>query len=96
MAAAPRIVDATVVARDPSVPTVPLDDGILMMSIGQGRYFSLDEIGREIWQRIEEPCRLDDLLDRLGENYDAPREVIANDVRAWIGRLAAAELIRLS
>jgi hypothetical protein len=48
---ASSIVDATIVSRGPSVLTAEVDGEIVMMSIKQGRYFGLDDIGSDIWKR---------------------------------------------
>jgi hypothetical protein len=87
---------ATVIERNRSVPTLPLDDGIVLMSVEQGRYFSLDAIGRDIWQRIAEPCTLAELVDHLAAAYDAPRETIAHDVSAWLIRMAGIGIVELA
>ena len=41
----PVLDDATVVSRSPSVLTAEVDGEVVMMSIEQGRYFGLDDIG---------------------------------------------------
>jgi hypothetical protein len=91
----PAIGEATVVARNPAVPTVPLGEGIVVMSLEQGRYLELDAIGRAIWQRIDPPCTLAELVDGLAAAYDAPRATILADVKTWLSRLAEAEIVRL-
>jgi hypothetical protein len=41
------IVDATIVSRSPSVLTAEVDGEIVIMSIEQGRYFGLNDIGSD-------------------------------------------------
>src|SRR5262249_60583795 len=90
------IADATVISRSPSVLTAEVDGEVVMMSIEQGRYFGLDDIGSDIWNRIEPPCSFAALIDRLAADYEADRATIAADVQALLGRMAAQDVVRLS
>jgi len=92
----PAIADATVISRSPSVLTAEVDGEVVMMSIEQGRYFGLDDIGSDIWNRIDPPCSFAALIDRLVADYEADRTTIAADVQALLGRMAAQDVVRLS
>jgi len=92
----PAVVDATVVSRMPAVPAVPYGGGLVVMSIEHGRYVGLDDIGTDIWSRIEQPRSAGELIDQLAGDYDAPRETIAAQVGEWLCRMAEAAIIRLS
>src|SRR5580700_8940161 len=94
--AAVRIADSTIISRSPSVVTAEVDGEIVMMSIEQGRYFGLDDIGSDIWKRIEQPCSFATLIDRLAADYDADRATIAADVHALLGRMAAQDVVKLA
>jgi len=67
----PILTDATIILRNLSVLTAEVDGEIVMMSIEQGRYFGLDDIGSDIWKRLDPPCALADLIDRLAVDYGA-------------------------
>ncbi|MDB5070011.1 MAG: hypothetical protein JWM87_1122 [Candidatus Eremiobacteraeota bacterium] len=88
--------DATMIARDPSAPAAPVERGLVVMSIGHGSYVGLDEIGADIWRRLEQPRAFGELVDGLAADYDAPRAAIATDVRAWLVRMAEGAIIRLT
>jgi hypothetical protein len=94
--AVPSISEATVISRNAGVLTAEVDDEIVMMSIEQGRYFGLDDIGSDIWRRIEAPCSFAALVDGLVVDYDADRATIAADVQALLGRMAAQDVVRLT
>ena len=93
--AAVAIGEATMISRDQSVLTAEVDGEIVMMSIAQGRYFGLDDIGSDIWKRIEPPCSFADLVDRLAGDYDADRTVIAEDVTKLLRHMADHKVVRL-
>ncbi|HVC57501.1 MAG TPA: PqqD family peptide modification chaperone [Stellaceae bacterium] len=89
------ISDATLVSRSPSVLAAEVDGEVVMMSIEKGRYFGLDDIGSDIWKRIETPCSFAELIDRLVADYDSDRATIAEDARALLERMAAQDAVRL-
>jgi Coenzyme PQQ synthesis protein D (PqqD) len=91
-----QIGDATMISRSPSVVTAEVDGEIVMMSIEQGRYFGLDDIGSDIWKRIEPPCSFATLIDRLAADYEADRATIAADVRSLLGRMVEQDVVRLA
>ena len=95
-AAAAAVLDATMISRSPSVLTAEVDGEVVMMSIEQGRYFGLDDIGSDIWKRLDTPCSFAELIDRLATDYDADRATIAADVRAMLGRMAEQDVVRLA
>ena len=91
-----QIGDATMISRSPSVVTAEVDGEIVMMSIEQGRYFGLDDIGSEIWKRIEPPCSFATLIDGLDAEYEADRATIAADVQSLLGRMVEQDVVRLA
>ena len=93
---ASAIADTTVISRSPSVLTAEVDGEIVMMSIEQGRYFGLDDIGSDIWKRIEPPCSFVELIDQLVVDYAADRATIASDVQALLARMAQQDVVRLA
>jgi Coenzyme PQQ synthesis protein D (PqqD) len=91
-----QIGDATMISRSPSVVTTEVDGEIVMMSIEKGRYFGLDDIGSDIWKRIEPPCSLATLVDGLAAAYEADRATIAADVQSLLGRMVEQDVVRLA
>jgi hypothetical protein len=90
------LTDATMISRSPSVLTAEVDGEVVMMSIEQGRYFGLDDIGSDIWKRLEPPCSFADLIERLAADYEADRATIAADVRAMLASMAKQDVVRLA
>ena len=91
-----QISATTLISRSPSVLTAEVDGEVVMMSIEQGRYFGLDDIGSDIWKRIEPPCSFASLIDALAADYEADRATIAADVQILLGRMAEQDVVRFS
>lgn len=81
------------ICREIAVLTTGLMDRLLMMDPEQGLYFELDAIGTEIWQRLETPVLLADLVAGLARDYQAPVAEVERDVLALLHRMADHRLI---
>lgn len=90
------IADATIISRSPSVVTAEVDGEIVMMSVERGCYFGLDDIGSDIWKRIESPCSFATLVEGLVADYEADRATIMFDVQNLLGNMVAHDIIRLA
>ena len=89
------ISDAAILSRSPTVLAAEVDGEIVMMSIERGHYFGLDDIGSDIWKRLEAPCSFSALIDGLAADYEADRATIAADVRALLDGMLADDVVRL-
>jgi len=89
------ITDATILSRSPTVLAAEVDGEVVMMSIERGHYFGLDDIGSDIWKRLEPPCSFSALIDGLAADYEADRATIAADVRVLLDGMLADEVVRL-
>src|SRR5579859_5112253 len=94
--APPAIAEKTMISRSPSVMAAEVDGEIVMMSIEQGCYFGLDDVGSDIWKRIEQPCSFAALVDGLAADYEADRNTIVSDVTALLTQMAEQDVVRLA
>jgi hypothetical protein len=89
------IANATIVSRSPSVVAAEVDGEIVMMSIERACYFGLDDIGSDIWKRIEPPCSFATLVEGLVADYEADRATIMFDVQNLLGHMVEHGIVRL-
>ena len=90
------VAEAALISRSPSVLTTELDGEVLMMSIERGCYFSLNNVARDIWRRLDAPCSFSALVDGLAADYDASRATIVSDVQALLSRMVAEDIVRIA
>ncbi len=83
------------IAQAPDCLAADMDEELVIMIAGRGKYLALDPVGREIWSRIAEPCSFPALCDRLQEVYAGDRAVIEADVAALIGQLQEAGAVEI-
>ncbi len=69
------------------------DGELVLLHLDEGTYFALNEVGARIWELCDGSTTVAAITDALDEVYEAPRELIEEDVRALLTDLAADQLI---
>jgi hypothetical protein len=59
----------SIVQRDPEVIAAEADRDLVMVSVATGHYYGVSDVAREIWEAIERPTRVSDLVNDLVANY---------------------------
>ena len=77
------------------VACAKVDDGAVILHMGTKRYFSLNETGAEIWRLLEEAVPVDELPQRLSEQFDVSVEEARGGVTELIAALAGEQLLEL-
>jgi len=60
----------SIIQRDPEVVVAEADQDLIMVSVATGHYYGVSDVAREIWEAIERPKRVSDLVDGLTAVYD--------------------------
>lgn len=69
-------------------------DEVLVLKESTGMYFSLNAVGRELWNRLESGGATQaDLATWLAERYDIPADQAEQDVATFIGQLREKQLL---
>ena len=89
------IAGSTLIERNSDILAATVNNETVMMHIQSGHYYGLDDIGSEIWKRLESPMRFDALVDGLIADFRADREVITGDVKALLQQMAANGVVLL-
>ncbi|MGP4074910.1 lasso peptide biosynthesis PqqD family chaperone [Halobacillus sp. K22] len=72
-----------------------MDGERVMLSIENGKYYNLGELGGEIWDRIEEPKAVRDLIEDLLETYEVERGMCEEQVQSFLNHLKEENLIEV-
>jgi hypothetical protein len=89
----------TVISQIEEIVASDIDGETVMMSIENGKYYGMDDIGSRIWELIEKPIKVSDLIATLLEKFDVDRETCERDVPKFLNELnedkiLAVKLIR--
>lgn len=85
----------TVVVQKKEPVAVDVEGSVVMMSLAQGKYYGLDDIGTRIWELVAEPRSIQDVCDRLVDEFEVDRRDCERDVIEFVGQLAAENLVDL-
>ncbi len=70
-----------------------IDDGVVVVNLSAGAYFTLDGVAREIWDLLASGRSRGEITADLGNRYDGRPEEIVDGVESFLGRLSEEGLI---
>jgi hypothetical protein len=73
-----------------------LDGEYVMLDPESGCYFGLNEVGSVVWQFLDRPRRLTDIVAHVCSRFDVSAERCTADVTVMIQELAARRLVDVS
>jgi len=86
----------TVVGRAEGFTTARVHEELMMLNVDQGAYYSLDSIAADIWNILEQPARVSDIVERLRQRYDVTLERCQADVLEFLAEMQKNGMILLS
>ncbi|MCE7792758.1 lasso peptide biosynthesis PqqD family chaperone [Salipaludibacillus sp. CUR1] len=72
-----------------------MDGEKVMLSIKNGKYYNLGEIGGAIWELVEEPVVIEEVIYTLLSEYDVTHEECKEHVFSFLTRLSEEGLVKL-
>ena len=90
-----EITTETIISQIEEIVASDIDGETVMMSIENGEYYGLDDIGSRIWELIEKPVKVSDLIDTLLERFDVDRETCERDVLKFLNELNEYKILNV-
>jgi Coenzyme PQQ synthesis protein D (PqqD) len=85
-----------IVQRDSDVLAAEADQDLVMVSIANGLYYGVSDVAREIWEAIEHPRKISDLIDDLAGTYNIDRTTCKEETLSFLEDLRAEGLLKVS
>ena len=85
----------SVVQRDLGVIAAEAGEDIVMVSVDKGQYYGVSEIAKEIWQAVEQPKMVSDLVGDLVKKYNVDRTVCERETFLFLEELLAERLLQV-
>ena len=89
------IPDSATVAIAPDVLGSELGSEVVMLSLRDGTYYGLDEVGAEIWRLIQTPMTVGRIVASLVEMYDVDARQCRTDVIRLVAVLRDRRLVEV-
>lgn len=86
--------NSTVLTRKPDIYTAQMNGETVMMDADAGKYYNLGEVGGRIWELLETPITMNDLVEKLTAEYDVSAEQCAKDIVPFIEKMLEAGLLK--
>jgi hypothetical protein len=84
-----------IVQRDPDVIAAEADQDLVMVSIANGFYYGVADVARQIWEAIERPKKISDLINDLAETYNVDRSVCEEETLSFLEDLRSERLLQV-
>lgn len=88
-----KLTKETIIQRNNDILASDIDGEKVMMSIQQGEYYGLGKTGSFIWDHIEQPISIQELVDLITEKYDVNKDQCFQDILPFLNDLAEKKLI---
>ncbi len=86
------------IASDPEVVGCTLGEGSALLNLRTNIYYSLNAVGAFVWEALSdplgEPVSFASLVARVSQAYDAPADMVEQDLANLVTQLDAAGLVR--
>ena len=79
--------------RSESAMARHVDDELVLLDVPSGRFFALNDVGSVVWDRLQDECSHDELVDAVVADFDVDRGVASRDVADLIAQLVDAGLV---
>lgn len=84
---------STIVAQVTGIVAADMNGEKAMLNIEQGKYYGLDRIGSRIWELIEKPRMVQEVVAALLDEYEVGEKTCQQDVLAFLNTLHAQGLV---
>jgi ActR/RegA family two-component response regulator len=84
----------SVLIRDNELAAAEVDGRVVVLSLGAGSYFDLNQVATEIWDMLAKPSRVEKIFESLSETHDVDTETLVRDVTPFLQALLDYKLVR--
>lgn len=86
----------SVISKKEDAVMAELDGKVVIMSIENGQYYALDEIGTDIWKSIEGSIAVKSIVEQLVQEYKVSEERCIEDLIAFLQSIESKGLIKIA
>ena len=83
----------SIVSYREDIDTTDIDGDKVMMDLEKGQYFALNSVGSRIWEEIQSPVKISEVVNTLLSEYDVDRETCEKSVMEFREGLDNAGLL---
>lgn len=85
----------TVIQRKANIAFTDIDHEIMLLHPELGRFFSFNKIGSTIWNLIQNPITVNELVKQLTSHFEVDADTCFSDVSSFLALLLEKKLIEI-
>lgn len=86
----------SVIQRNPDVIAAEAGEDVVMVSIDKGYYYGVSDVARAIWEAIERPKKVSDLVGDLVETYNVDRSLCEKETLLFLEDMLTECLLKVT
>ncbi|HAD96306.1 MAG TPA: lasso peptide biosynthesis PqqD family chaperone [Cryomorphaceae bacterium] len=90
---ADKIKPGSIIRRNSEIIGSDIDGETVMMSVANGRYYGINQVGSSIWHLLHEPMQLESIYAALQEEYEIDPETCEREVLVFLEDLMKNNII---
>ena len=79
--------------RNPDLVATDMDGDTVMMDIEQGKYYGISSVGSRVWELLENPVTLSEIVRTICAEFDVGRSTCGADMMQFLSDLESHKLI---
>jgi PleD family two-component response regulator len=92
---ASEFLPSTTIVRSPDQISGDLDGHVVLLSIENGEYYNLNEVGSRIWALLEQPMTVAALVDALMAEFEVDRATCEKQAVDFLAQLRVDNLLKV-
>lgn len=80
--------------RNPDLISSEIDGEVVMMSIEDGSYFAIGGVGGRVWELLNSPVSIEEIVTKLTTEFDIDEQSCRRDVVNFIQSLLKDGVVR--
>lgn len=80
-------------SRNEQIIDGELDDNQVMMHLDKGKFFGLNPVAKRIWQLIETPKTIEEIIALLLEEYDVQETQCLQEVNEFLDKAIQCNIV---
>lgn len=89
------ITEQSVITSAPDLTTAYLDGEAVILDLQSGQYYGLNEVGARIFNLVQEPSSVGDVIDQIVQEYAVETDQFKQDLLAFLESMAQKKLIKV-
>jgi hypothetical protein len=88
-------IDSLVQRNDSNLIVSELDNDLVMMDIENGSYLSLNKTGRIIWEQLEQPVLVGNLVQQLMDRFSVDEKTCTAETLDFLDKIARQKALSI-